>query len=172
MCTDIGYIGKFFRGKMRRRNKEFRKEIEQTSAIVMDMVEMIPVTRAHALENQEISKLTSQINLIAEKGYHLDIIQSVFGSVNWLEIQLFQVSCLLFTSIMAFKGKIIIGEITLYQTYFMSLVNQVSYIISLILTISKGTESISSVGEILVADDIENNRGKKKINNLEGEYEF
>lgn len=46
----------FFRNVMRRRNTEFRKEMEETSAKVMEMVELIPVTRAHALEKKKSTK--------------------------------------------------------------------------------------------------------------------
>lgn len=41
---------------MRKRNYEFRHEMEETSAQVMEMVELIPVTRAHALEEKEIQE--------------------------------------------------------------------------------------------------------------------
>jgi len=43
-----------FRGKIKKRNTEFRLEMEETSAKVMEMVEMVPVTRAHGLELEEI----------------------------------------------------------------------------------------------------------------------
>ncbi len=41
---------------MKKRNTEFRKEMEETSARVMEMVELIPVTRAHALEEEEVNQ--------------------------------------------------------------------------------------------------------------------
>ena len=72
----------FFRNVMRKRNTEFRKEMEETSARVMEMVELIPVTRAHALEEEEVQKMSGQLFAVAEKGYKLDIIQSLFGSVG------------------------------------------------------------------------------------------
>lgn len=57
----------FFRNVMRRRNTEFRKEMEETSAKVMEMVELIPVTRAHALEEEEVHKMSGQLFAVAEK---------------------------------------------------------------------------------------------------------
>ena len=48
----------FFRNVMRKRNNEFRREMEETSAKVMEMVELIPVTRAHALEEEEVHKMS------------------------------------------------------------------------------------------------------------------
>ena len=73
---------------------------------------------------------------------------------------------------MALKGEIQIGDISLYQSYFSTLTAQVSTIIGLMPIITKGFESISSIGEILSADDIEDNHGKKEITKLCGEYDF
>lgn len=42
-----------FRGKIKKYNSDFRREMEETSVKVMEMVELIPVTRAHALENRK-----------------------------------------------------------------------------------------------------------------------
>ena len=78
---------------MKKRNNEFRKEMEETSARVMEMVELIPVTRAHALEEEEVQKMSGQLFAVAEKGYRLDVIQSLFGSVGWAIFQIFQVVC-------------------------------------------------------------------------------
>jgi ATP-binding cassette subfamily B protein len=162
----------FFRNVMRKRNNEFRHEMEETSAQVMEMVEMIPVTRAHALEEKEIEKVSDQLFTVAEKGYRLDVIQSVFGSVGWAIFQVFQIICLAFTGFLAIKGTVLPGDITLYQSYFATIVNQISSLITLIPTIAKGIESVNSIGEVLLSDDIERNEGKKKVSKLVGEYDF
>lgn len=162
----------FFRNVMKKRNYEFRHEMEETSAQVMEMVELIPVTRAHALEEKEISRISEQLFNVAEKGYKLDIIQQIFGSVGWVIFQIFQIGCLAFTGILAFKGSILPGDITLYQSYFATIVNQVSSFVTLIPIIAKGIESVNSIGEVLLNDDIEKNEGKKKLDKVEGEFDF
>ncbi len=161
-----------FKQPMKRHNRSFRKEMESTSAKVMEMVEMIPITKAHALEQKESSRMSRQLINVAAEGYRLDIIQSTFGSVSWAAFQIFQVICLLFTATLALRGTIQAGDIVLYQSYFTTIVNQVSAVITLLPTITKGMESVSSIGEILNANDIEDNRGKKKLSTLRGEYEF
>ena len=173
LCAPVAASTVFaFRNKIRKKNRDFREGVEETSAEVLDMVELIPVTRAHALENEEISKFTNQLNIVAENGYKLDLVQNLFGATSWVVFQIFQGLCLAVTSYMAYKGDISVGEIALYQTYFTSLVNQIAALIGLLPTISKGTESIISVGEILSANDIEDNTGKTKIKRLEGEFDF
>jgi len=148
----------FFRNVMKKRNNEFRKEMEETSARVMEMVELIPVTRAHALEEEEVQKMSGQLFAVAEKGYRLDVIQSLFGSVGWAIFQIFQVVCLGFTGFLAIKGTVI--------------VSQVSSLMSLIPTIAKGIESVNSIGEVLLEDDIEQNEGKEIIKDIYGEFDF
>ena len=162
----------FFRNIMRKRNYEFRHEMEETSAQVMEMVELIPVTRAHALEEKEIQRMSNQLFTVAEKGYKLDVIQSLFGSVGWAIFQIFQVVCLGFTGFLAIKGTVMPGDITLYQSYFATIVSQVSSLMSLIPTIAKGIESVNSIGEVLLEDDIEQNEGKEIIKDIYGEFDF
>lgn len=161
-----------FKGVIRKRNQEFRKEMENTSARVMEMVELIPVTRAHALEEEEAQKVSAHLIEVAEKGYRLDIIQSTFGSVGWAVFQIFQIICLAFTAYLAFGGKILVGDIALYQNYFSTVVQQVSAVITLIPTITKGLESVRSIGEVLLAEDVEENEGKEVVEDVKGNFEF
>ncbi|WP_337664456.1 ABC transporter ATP-binding protein [Suilimivivens sp.] len=161
-----------FKSRIKQYNSDFRKEMEETSVRVMEMVELIPVTRAHALEKQETSKIDHQLSNVAQKGLKLDMIQTYFSSISWVAFQLFQVLCLAFTGYLASRGSISVGEVVMYQTYFSSIVNQVSGIITLLPIISKGLESVNSVGDILLCHDVEDNRNKQKIQELTGDITF
>lgn len=161
-----------FKSRIKQYNSDFRKEMEETSVRVMEMVELIPVTRAHALEKQETSKIDHQLSNVAQKGLKLDMIQTYFSSISWVAFQLFQVLCLAFTGYLASRGSISVGEVVMYQTYFSSIVNQVSGIITLLPIISKGLESVNSVGDILLCHDVEDNRNKQKIQGLTGDITF
>ena len=161
-----------FRKRIRKANQSYRLEMEETSAMVMEMVEMVPATRAHALEEVERDRMVKQLEQTAEKGYKLDIIQSNFGAVGWVVFQVFQALCLGFTAFMALQGAIKVGDITFYQSGFTSVVNQVTAFINLLPIITKGLESISSVGEVLTSDDVEVNEGKAQLKDLKGAYSF
>ena len=161
-----------FRNVMRKSNTEFRKEMEETSARVMEMVELVPVTRAHALEDEEVQKISAQLFAVAEKGYRLDVVQALFGSVGWAIFQLFQVVCLAFTGYLAIAGSIQVGDITLYQSYFATVVNQVSAIVTLLPIITKGIESVNSIGEVLLSEDVEKNEGKEQLTDVNGVFDF
>lgn len=161
-----------FRDKIKRYNTDYRREMEETSVRVMEMVELIPVTRAHALEKQETAKMDNQLINVAKKGLKLDIIQSYFSSISWVAFQVFQIICLGFTGCLAVKGDITIGEVVLYQTYFGAIVGQIAGVITLLPTISKGLESVVSVGDILLCHDVESNRKKNKIKDVTGKITF
>ena len=166
------FIRSAFKEKISTRNRNFRKEMEETSVKVMEMVELIPVTRAHALEETETQKLDSQLKNVAKHGFRLDMIQSFFGSVSWASFQIFQVVCLGFTGWLAVQGKILPGDVVMYQTYFGTIVNQISGIVTLIPIISKGLESVNSGGDILLSADVEDTGNKKKIKKVDGKIEF
>lgn len=161
-----------FHKRMHRETKEFRKEIENTASAVYDMEELIPVTRAHSLEDAEIKKLTHNITKIAEKGFKFDFTQNIFGAANWAILNIFQIACLFITVFLAFKKYISIGEISLYQSYFSSLSGNIISIVFLLPAISRGTDAIRSMGEILSEEDIEKNVGKPKLSELKGNFEF
>lgn len=161
-----------FRGKIRRYNKAFRKDMEETSVHVMEMIEMIPVTRAHALEKKETDKMDHQLYNVAKSGLRLDMVQSYFSSISWVAFQIFQVLCLGFTGYLASQGKISVGEVVMYQTYFSSIVAQVSGVITLLPTISKGLESVDSISDVMLCHDVEDYENKKKLSGLRGEINF
>ena len=161
-----------FRKIMRKQNTNFRKEMETTSSEVMDMVELVPITRAHALENREINKLTKQVTNVARRGYELDMTQSLFGSVSWVIMALFQLLCLIVCVVMALKEKITVGDISVYTNYFSQLLNQISGVVALLPIFAKGLESVNSVGEILKSYDVEDYKNKRKLTSLSGKFEF
>ena len=161
-----------FRKQIFNRNRTFRKEMESASGKVAEMVELVPVTRAHALEDEESRVMGEQIEKIAESGYQLDMVQTNFGAVSWICFQLFQVICLIFTARMALKGLIPAGDVVMYQSFFTQIVGQMNQLLNLIPILTKGLESVTSIGEILTADDIEEDNGKKILDSMNGEYDF
>ncbi|MCR5093175.1 MAG: ABC transporter ATP-binding protein/permease [Lachnospiraceae bacterium] len=161
-----------FKKPIKAHNARFRKEVEATSARVSEMVELVPVTRAHALEEEEIDRMNAQVRQIAVEGYQLDMIQTNFGAVSWSCFQIFQVICLVFTAFLALRSVIKTGDVVLYQSYFTTIVGQVSSMLNLLPTISKGLESVNSIGEVLMVRDVEDNEGKTEVLELRGEYRF
>ena len=161
-----------FKKKIKESNYRFRKESENISASVSTMIEMIPVTKAHGLEDEEIKHLEENIKTLKKEGLDLDKAYSIFGSIVWVVSELLSVSCLLFTAVLALNGRIQVGDIVIFQTYFNSISNNVQSLVNLYPQLSKGLESIRSVSEVMLSDDVEDNRGKLKLNKIDGRIEF
>ncbi len=166
------FIARSFKKRIKQTSRQYRRSVEETNARVVDMVDLIPVTKAHALENIEIEKMTHQISSTARKGFELDNVSNRFMVVNWLVMQIFQLLCLALTAYLAFKGIMSVGDLVLYQNYFEKFVSYINQITNLIPTLAAGSEAVNSVGEILGSDDVENDDNKKHIGMLKGEYEF
>ncbi len=164
-------IGRF-NNNIQNSNKVLRENIEEMSTVVSQMVDMVPITRAHALENVEIKKVDNEIYKIRKSGYKVDMLNALFGASGWATFQLMQITCLVFTSFLAIKGYIKVGDIVLYQTYFSSILGDLTNAINIYPQIVKGFDSINSISEILHSDEIEENAGKLFMDKVDGDFEF
>ncbi|MBQ3195015.1 MAG: ABC transporter ATP-binding protein [Clostridia bacterium] len=161
-----------FNKRMRETNRHFRKESEDISAKVATMLEMIPVTKAHGLESLEIHNLEENITKLKLSGLMLDKTNAYFGSITWVISHLLSALCLLFTAFLAVNGYLPAGDIVIFQTYFTSISNSVQNLVNIYPQLTKGLESIKSVSEIVLSDKVEDNRGKQKLKQLNGDIEF
>jgi ATP-binding cassette, subfamily B, bacterial len=166
------WITRVFREKMVLSNKEYRLQIELMSARLSEMVQMIPITRAHAIEETELSQMNSRLEMVKEKGYRLDMVNAFFGSSAWVTFQLFQFICLLVTAFMAYKGQIEVGDVVMFQGFFAMIINSVSMIINVFPEVNRGFDSLKSLGEILECPDIEHNEGKTRVDRVDGNFRF
>lgn len=161
-----------FRNSMKTTNNKFRIENENISAKVTNMLGMMPVTKAHGLENEEIEAVEEGITELREKGLILDRVNAYFGSVTYVVSGIMSGICLFFTAYLALKGKIQVGDVVLYQSYFNSISAQLQMLVNVYPQITKGMESISSVAEIMLSDNVEDNSGKIKLRYVHGSINF
>ena len=166
------FLVQMFRHKMRENNYRFRRENENMSANLSTMIEMIPVTKAHGLENEEIAKLEANIKELKEKGFILDRTNAYFGSFSWVVSQVLSGLCLVFTAFLAIKGVIAIGDIVIYQSYFNSISGNAQTLVNIYPDLAKGLESVRSVSEIVLSDRIEDNRDKITLRHVHGSVSF
>ena len=80
--------------------------------------------------------------------------------------------CLGFSVVLAIYGRIAVGDISLYQSYYGTLVGHITLIVNLLPIFSRGFESLRSIGEILSSYDVEDYQGKERLASLKGDYEF
>ena len=161
-----------FSKKMTARNREYRTEIESLSASVVEMIQMIPITRAHGVEDLELSKMDSRLENVKQKGIRLEVLGAWFGASSWTSFQIIMLVCLMFTSILAFHKIIGVGDVVLYQSYFAMIVGAVNLILNAYPDLARGFESISSIAEILESPDREQNEGKRVVSSVKGQFVF
>jgi len=162
----------YFREKVKNYNTAFRKEMEETTVSVVEMMEMIPVAKAHALERRELNKMEKRLVKVADKGFRLDMIQTYFGAWSWVVFQVFRVFCLIFTAFMALNKKISIGDVAMYQSYFGTVVGCIAGIVGLVPVVTKGLESVTSISDIMLSNDIEGSDKNKLKPEVKGFVEF
>lgn len=165
-------VVRFFNGKMSRDNSSFRKEVENVSTQITTMLEMIPVTKSHGLEDTEIRKMEEKLIHLKDAGITLDHSQAQFGSSSWVVSTLMNAICLLFTGYMAYIGKLSVGSVVLFQSYFTTITGNVQALLNIYPEFAKGVESVKSVSEIMISDKIEDNRGKIKLRYVHGTVRF
>lgn len=157
-----------FRRKVSIVNHDFRKENENVSVKLTNMLTMMPVTKAHGLERTEISSVEKSIAQLTGSGIIMDKAYGKFGACSWVTNTLLSAVCLIFCVVLALIGKIQVGDVVLYQSLFSTISSSVSGLIGLFPQLSTGMEALSSVSEIMNAKDVEMNSGKKGIPDING----
>ena len=162
------------RTPLQRNNRAFREEVEQVSTKVGEMIRLIPLTRAHGVEQEEIERLELRLEQMREAGRKLDSVNAIFGATSWVTFRLFEVGCLVVAGYLAYTHLVPmqVGDVVLLSGYFSSLTNSVLQITTIVPQLSKGFESIRSLGEILEYDDFEQNEGKAKVASVTGQFTF
>jgi ATP-binding cassette subfamily B protein len=162
------------RKTMNERNEEFRGEIEGMSARVNEMTTLIPITRAHGLEQSALRQMYDSFSNVKRAGLKLDAFNAKFQAAAWVIFQIANVSCLLIAAWCAYYGyfNVSTGDVVLLSAYFGQLIGSVILLSSLAPYISKGLTSVRSLGEVLESPDIEVNSGKKRVELIEGKVEF
>jgi ATP-binding cassette subfamily B protein len=156
------------------RNQKFREYIEKVAARTSEMTSMIPISRAHGLEENEIHRMEFTFLNLRDAGLKLDLSNAIFGSLVWVSFNLFSGICLIVAAWMAISGfgGITPGDVVMVTSYFTSISSAVMALLSLMPVIVKGLESIRSLGEVFQSPDIEQNLGKRRMDRVHGEFEY
>jgi ATP-binding cassette subfamily B protein len=152
--------------------RAYRREIEDMNASVAESLEMLPVTRAHAGEDAELNRISAAIARVAASGKRMDIFNGVFGATSWAVFQSFSLGCLAFSAVLAIRGRVPIGDVVLYQGFFVSIVNGLNGVLNALPDLSRGLASVASIGEVLTYPERENDAGKLGLAKVEGGFRF
>ncbi|HVL62630.1 MAG TPA: ABC transporter ATP-binding protein, partial [Microbacterium sp.] len=152
------------------RNAVFRREMEGLAARVGEMASLIPVTRAHGLEDAAVTRVATGADGVRKAGLHLDMLNGHVASISWVTMQLLGVGCLVLAAVFSLTGFLPItpGQVVLLSTYFALLTQGLTQLLMLIPVGARGIESVRSMAEVLQEPDLELNEGKRHIDGVEG----
>jgi ATP-binding cassette subfamily B protein len=164
---------KLFDRRFKEQYQAMRVETEQMNARVGEMLQMLPVTRAHGLESIETLSVRGAFERIRERGLQVDTLTEFFASSSWFTFMCFQLACLVFSAWLVVQDRISVGDAVMYHTYFGMLIGAVQQFLSVFPALAQGADAVRSLGEVLEAGQVERNAGKPAAPNpLRGEISF
>ncbi|GAA4726773.1 ABC transporter ATP-binding protein [Isoptericola chiayiensis] len=152
------------------RNEQFRREMEGFASRVGEMASLIPVTRAHGLEQTAATRVATGADYVRRAGLNLDMLNGRMQSMSWVSMQFLGVFCLVLAATVSLSGIIPItpGEVVLLSTYFSLLTQGLTQVLNLVPVTARGVESMRSIAEVLAEPDLEENEGRRPVEQVTG----
>lgn len=162
------------RQRMRDDNESFRAQVETLSTRVVEMTNLIPITRAHGLERDAFKRVDGTLRRVLAAGLRLDMVNGWFGALAWIGLNTLGVGCLAGAAWAAYVGALGTspGDVVMLSAFFTTLTGSLIALMNLFPVIGRGLASVRSVGEVLQAPDIEENEGKASLADVRGELAF
>ncbi len=161
-----------FRSKMKVRNEALRVEVESMSQRISEMIAMVPVTRAHGVEETELLAVTGQLQHVRERGRSVDAINAVFGAAAFVVFLSAVLGITAAVTYLVIFHQLPLDKIALYASLFQMVVGSVQGLLNMVPQVSKTMASVRSLGEILECPDLEENAGKQVVTQVEGHIDF
>jgi len=160
--------------KLRDANREFRQEFEGMSARLMSMIDMIPVTRAHAVERTEIEKVDHKLHHVRMAGEKVDLRNGWFASLAWAVFTLLTLSGYALSGWLCVTKKypMTVGDIMLLGGYFTQISGCVQSLTGLTPVVTKAMEAVRSIGDIMENPEVEVGRNKPVVDRVDGRIRF
>ncbi|MEW2250062.1 ABC transporter ATP-binding protein [Streptomyces sp. NPDC006975] len=162
------------RARLRTHNENFRHEVEALSSRVTEMTRLIPVTRAHGLEGKALRRMDGTLRRLLHSGMRLDLVNGRFGSLSWVVLNVVGVLVLAGAALVSYYDVwgVSPGDVVMLSAFLTTLTNSTTTLAGLAPVITKGLESVRSVGEVLQAPELEDNEGKAELASLRGAITF
>jgi ATP-binding cassette subfamily B protein len=162
------------RARLRTHNEHFRHEVETLSSRVTEMTRLIPVTRAHGLEGKALRRMDGTLHRLLTSGMRLDLVNGRFGSLAWVVLNVVGVLVLAGAALVSYYDVwgVTAGDVVMLSAFLTTLTNSTTTLAGLAPVITKGLESVRSVGEVLQAPELEDNEGKSEVHEVCGAVAF
>lgn len=168
------FLVRTMQSRLKHRNRAFREQVEGMSSSLFEMLQLLPITRAHGVEDAELYRVQKRLRGVRKEGIRLDLINAFFGAVSWVMFRLFELLCLGTASFVVLTQVIpmSVGDVVMLTGFFTNLTNSVLQIANLVPQITRGFESIRSMGEVLQSPDVELNEGRAVVSEVIGHFRF
>lgn len=155
-------------------NENFRKEVEGMNSLVLDMISMIPITRAHAAEAAEIERVENQFGNVRSAARRFDRVAGFLGATGWVVLMLFNLCGLTLAAWLSYKKILPLnaGDLVLLAFYFNMIMTAMMQLNAMLPITTRGFDALRSIEEVIVCPDIEENRGKPAVKQIRGEFVF
>ncbi|WP_405910629.1 ABC transporter ATP-binding protein [Streptomyces sp. NBC_00828] len=162
------------RTRLRSQNEHFRHEVEHLSTRVTEMTRLISVTRAHGLEGKALRRMDGTLRQVLRSGLRLDLLNGRFASLAWVFLNVVGVLFLTGAALVSYYGYwgVTPGDVVMLSAFLTTLTNSTTTLAALAPVITKGLESVRSIGEVLQAPELEDNEGKAEVTSLRGAVTF
>ena len=165
-------VSKAFRKVIKNDNRNYRQENEKLSSKLTTTLQMLTLIKAHGLIAAEEIAVSQRIQSVTQAGLKLDKMVACFGSMMWVVSQLLSAGCLFFCVALALNDVITLGEVVLFQSLFSSINGSVLALVNIMPALISGQEAVNSVSEIICAEELEQEGGRRVLPNLQGNVDF
>lgn len=162
------------RNHLERSNLAFREALDGMSTSVGEMTQMLPLTRAHGLEQQALARVEHSFAQVSGAGLALDSINASFNGATWVAFQGLNFACLGLAA-WAYSTQSIrmsLGDVVLLSGFFGSLTGAVLGIAGTVPQITKGLAALRSIAELMQSPEREDNAGKRCVQQVQGDVRF
>ena len=164
----------FLRERLRKATHRLRQETEGLSARLRGMLDMIPVTRAHGVEDDELAQTERHVNRVQAAGLQLDRQYGEANAAAWVVFAEFGLLGLIFTAWLSYRRILLLtpGDVVLIGGYFAVLTTVLTGFLNMLSVVARGLESLRSVDEVLDCADLEPRNGKHRLRDVRGVFDF
>ncbi|MFD8722637.1 ABC transporter ATP-binding protein [Streptomyces sp. NPDC059629] len=170
----VALLVRRLRLRMGDQNRLARIETEHLSTRVAEMITLVPITRAHALEDTALERVDEALDRQLHGHRKLDLVNGRFSALSWMVFNSVNALCLLAAVSAAYAGvlDVTVGTVVMLGTYFSYLTGAVAGLLGLTPLISKGMESLASLQEVFAEPELELSDGKPAVEAVAGHVEF
>jgi ATP-binding cassette subfamily B protein len=156
------------------RTEQFRHRVEQLSHRVGEMTTLMPITRAHGLDEAAAHRVKGSVADVGDAGLRLDMVNGRMGAYSWVTFQLIGATCLVGAAFAALTHAFPVspGDVVLLGSYFALLTSAATMLFGLAPVVTRGLDSVRSIGEVMQEPDVERNEGRHEVSTVDGSIEL